>query len=310
VKFKKGDTVIYPQHGACLVQGSKKLVVDGVTREYLILKSVIGEMTLSVPVENADVVGVRPPVNADELDDLVSVLSKPDPRVPSNWSRRFKNHQEKLKSGDVYQVAEVVRNLAARNRDAALSAAERTMYERARINLISEIAPALKVSAEEAEVFLDAALAKGVLKPAKGGSKAAAESAPKPAKSDDDSEVDAPAAKAPAAEKPAKAPAAKAPAAKAPAAKAPAAEKAAKAAASKAPAAKAPAAEKAAKAPAAKAPAAKAPAAEKPAKAPAAKAPAAEKAAKAPAAKAPAAEKPAKAPAAKAPAAKKPAKKA
>ena len=61
---------------------------------------------------------MRPPVNADELEDLVSVLSKPDPRVPSNWSRRFKNHQEKLKSGDVYQVAEVVRNLAARNRDA------------------------------------------------------------------------------------------------------------------------------------------------------------------------------------------------
>ena len=95
------------------------------------------------------------------------MLVKPDPRVPSNWSRRFKNHQEKLKSGDVYQVAEVVRNLAARNRDASLSAAERTMYDRARINLISEIAPALKVSAEEAERYLDDALAKGVLKPAK-----------------------------------------------------------------------------------------------------------------------------------------------
>jgi len=93
--------------------------------------------------------------------------------VPSNWSRRFKNHQEKLKSGDVYQVAEVVRNLAARNRDASLSAAERTMYDRARINLISEIAPALKVKAEEAELFLDEALAKGVLKPAKATKKKA-----------------------------------------------------------------------------------------------------------------------------------------
>ncbi len=184
MKFKKGDTVIYPQHGACIVRGSEKLPFDGGTREYLILKSVIGDMTLKVPVENAGVVGVRPPVNADELDDLVSVLSKPDPRVPSNWSRRFKNHQEKLKSGDVYQVAEVVRNLAARNRDAALSAAERTMYERARINLVSEIAPALKVSAEEAEAFLDSALAKGVLKPAKGAAKTAAAEggAAKPAK--------------------------------------------------------------------------------------------------------------------------------
>lgn len=119
-----------------------------------------------MPTLKASEVGVRPPVNPEELEDLVAVLSKPD-RVPSNWSRRFKNHQEKLKSGDVYQVAEVVRNLAARNRDASLSAAERTMYDRARINLISEIAPALKVSAEEAERYLDEALAKGVLKPAK-----------------------------------------------------------------------------------------------------------------------------------------------
>ena len=64
----------------------------------------------------------------------------------------------------MYQVAEVVRNLAARNRDASLSAAERTMYERARVNLVSEISPALKVSAEDAEIYLDEALAKGVLK--------------------------------------------------------------------------------------------------------------------------------------------------
>lgn len=164
MKFKRGDTVIYPQHGACIVDGVKKESAFGETRDYLILRTVINEMTLKVPVDKAEEVGVRPPVGAEELEDLVSVLSKPDPRVPSNWSRRFKNHQEKLKSGDVYQVAEVVRNLAARNRDAALSAAERTMYERARINLVSEIAPALKVSTEDAERYLDDALARGVLR--------------------------------------------------------------------------------------------------------------------------------------------------
>jgi CarD family transcriptional regulator len=169
VKFKKGDTVIYPQHGACKVVATRKEdpFESGKPIEYLILSTVIGEMMLKVPLAKVDDVGVRPPVSPDELADLVAVLSKADPRVPSNWSRRFKNHQEKLKSGDVYQVAEVVRNLAARNRDASLSAAERTMYERARVNLISEIAPALKVSTEDAENYLDDALAKGVLKPAK-----------------------------------------------------------------------------------------------------------------------------------------------
>ena len=173
MKFKKGDTVIYPQHGACIVHGIKRMRAFGSVQEYLILKTVINEMTLSVPTAMVSTVGVRPPVSKSELEDLRSVLSKADPRVPANWSRRFKNHQEKLKSGDVYQVAEVVRNLAARNRDASLSAAERTMYDRARINLISEIAPALKVSSDEAEKFLDAALAKGVLKPAKEAKKKA-----------------------------------------------------------------------------------------------------------------------------------------
>jgi len=168
VKFKKGDTVIYPQHGACIVHGIKRMKAFGSVQEYLILKTVINEMTLSVPTAMANQVGVRPPVSKSELEDLRSVLSKADPRVPANWSRRFKNHQEKLKSGDVYQVAEVVRNLAARDRDSALSAAEKTMYDRARINLISEISPALKVSTDAAEVWLDAALEQGVLKPSKG----------------------------------------------------------------------------------------------------------------------------------------------
>jgi len=195
VKFKKGDTVIYPQHGACKVESISKQdpLNTGKVQDYLVLRTVIGEMTLRVPMSKVDEVGVRPPVSPDELEDLVAVLAKADPRVPSNWSRRFKNHQEKLKSGDVYQVAEVVRNLAARNRDASLSAAERTMYERARVNLISEIAPALKVTTDEAEQYLDDALAKGVLKPVK-AVKAVKALAPKvevaPKDADDDMDDD------------------------------------------------------------------------------------------------------------------------
>ena len=82
VNFKKGETIIYPQHGACIVMGTKKMEAFGEKREYLILQTVINEMTLKVPVDMAEEVGVRPPVSADELEDLVAVLSKPDPRVP------------------------------------------------------------------------------------------------------------------------------------------------------------------------------------------------------------------------------------
>ena len=162
--FKVGDRVVYPHHGAAIIEKKEMREVFGEKKEYLVLKVANGDLTLAVPSDKAEDVGMRPPISVEDIDDLFQLLGKKDVREPTNWSRRFKNHVEKLKSGDIYQVAEVVRNLAARNRDAALSAAERTMYERARINLVSEIAPALKVSAEDAEAFLDDALARGVLK--------------------------------------------------------------------------------------------------------------------------------------------------
>ena len=152
MKFKKGDTVIYPQHGACIVVGTKKMEAFGETQEYLILQD--GHQrddAVGADVEGRGGRGAAAGQRPTSSKTSCRCCPRPTRGCPSNWSRRFKNHQEKLKSGDVYQVAEVVRNLAARNRDASLSAAERTMYDRARINLISEIAPALKVSAEEAE---------------------------------------------------------------------------------------------------------------------------------------------------------------
>ena len=109
-----------------------------------------GELTLSVPVSNADDVGMRPPIGKDEVEDLFELLAKRDIREPSNWSRRFKNHQEKLKSGDVYQVAEVVRNLSLRDQSKGLSAGEKSMFVKARGVLVSELSFALEVSEDDA----------------------------------------------------------------------------------------------------------------------------------------------------------------
>ena len=163
--FKVGDKVVYPHHGAAVIEGTDNITMpDGAKSKYFVLRMTHGDLTLKVPTDRAEEIGMRYPISKEDVEDVFEVLAKKDVREPTNWSRRFKNHQEKLKSGDVYQVAEVVRNLAARNRDAALSAAERTMYERARINLVSEISPALGVSNEDAEQYLDDALARGVLR--------------------------------------------------------------------------------------------------------------------------------------------------
>ena len=141
-----------------MIEKKEKRTAFGRETDYPVLRMAHGEMTLAVPVDKVDDVGMRWPISGDDVDDLFDVLKKRDVREPANWSRRFKNHQEKLKSGDVYQVAEVVRNLALRDRDKGLSAGEKTLYQKARNVLVSELSFALDVSEDDAMDKVDAAL--------------------------------------------------------------------------------------------------------------------------------------------------------
>lgn len=150
MSFKPGDRVVYPHHGAAIIERKEKRLAFGEETEYLVLKMAHGDLTLSVPTDKAEEVGMREPISQEDVEDLFELLRKKDVREPSNWSRRFKNHQEKLKSGDVYQVAEVVRNLALREAAKGLSAGEKSMLVRARGVLVSELSFALDVSEDEA----------------------------------------------------------------------------------------------------------------------------------------------------------------
>ncbi len=156
--FKPGDKVVYPHHGAAVVERREKRMAFGEETEYLVLRMAHGEMMLSVPVDKVEDVGMRWPISTEDVEDLFDVLAKRDVREPANWSRRFKNHQEKLKSGDVYQVAEVVRNLALRDHAKGLSAGEKSLYTKARSVLVSELSFALDVSEDDATDKVDAAL--------------------------------------------------------------------------------------------------------------------------------------------------------
>ncbi len=156
--FKAGDRVVYPHHGAAIIEKTETKEVFGEKTDYLVLRMAHGEMMLSVPVDKAEEVGMRWPISGEDVEDLFEVLQRRDVREPANWSRRFKNHQEKLKSGDVYQVAEVVRNLALRDREKGLSAGEKTLYNKARSVLVSELSFALDVSEDDATEKVDGAL--------------------------------------------------------------------------------------------------------------------------------------------------------
>ncbi|HEX2040570.1 MAG TPA: CarD family transcriptional regulator [Acidimicrobiales bacterium] len=156
--FDVGDKVVYPHHGAATIERREKKEVFGETREYLVLKLAYGDLTLMVPCDNTDEVGLREVINDEEVEEVFAVLRKKEARMPTNWSRRYKNHVEKLKSGDIYQVAEVVRNLSIRDKDKGLSAGEKRMLTRARQILVSELTFAIGVSEEEAEKKLNDAL--------------------------------------------------------------------------------------------------------------------------------------------------------
>jgi CarD family transcriptional regulator len=156
--FDVGDKVVYPHHGAAIIERREQREFGGEVRDYLVLRLAYGDLTLMVPADNVEEIGLREVINDEEVEEVFAVLRKKEARMPTNWSRRFKNHVEKLKSGDIYQVAEVVRNLSIRERERGLSAGEKRMITKARQILISELAFATHESEEKAEAMIDKVL--------------------------------------------------------------------------------------------------------------------------------------------------------
>jgi len=159
MEFKVGDTVVYPHHGAAVIQAIEMRTVKGVEKEYLVLKVSQGDLTVRVPAENAEYVGVRDVVDEAGLDKVFEVLRTVHAEEPTNWSRRYKANGEKLASGDVNKVAEGVRDLWRRDLDRGLSAGEKRMLAKARQVLVGELALAEQSDVERADALLDEALA-------------------------------------------------------------------------------------------------------------------------------------------------------
>jgi CarD family transcriptional regulator len=153
--FRKGDTVVHPEHGAAVIQELREKEFLGEKRTYLVLRVAYGDLTLLIPVDSTEQVGLRQVVSKNEVKKVLKVLTEDESSMAANWSRRFKNNMEKLHSGDPYQVAEVLRNLAIREREKGLSAGEKRMILKARQILISELSYATAKTEDEAEIMID-----------------------------------------------------------------------------------------------------------------------------------------------------------
>jgi CarD family transcriptional regulator len=156
--FEEGDKVVYPHHGAGLVMTKETRELMGEEREYLTIKILHNELTVMVPCENAGKAGLRRIIDEEEIKKVTDVLTDEVSEMPKNWNRRFKYNREKIKTGDVFELAEVVRNLAIREMEKGLSTGEKQMYTRAKKILASEFMYALDKDEEGAEEYLDGLL--------------------------------------------------------------------------------------------------------------------------------------------------------
>lgn len=148
--FEVGDVVVYPHHGAGVIEGVSERSIEGKKREYFVLSMCQGNLKVMVPSENSVQVGLRNIITKDEVKEVLGVLKDKQSPMPSNWNHRYKKNRDKLRSGDIYQVAEVVRNLTLRDLDKGLSSGEKRMLNQARDILASELMYAEEIEAEDA----------------------------------------------------------------------------------------------------------------------------------------------------------------
>ena len=157
--YKVGDKVVYPHHGAGTVVKKEAREVLGEKREYLTIQILHNDMTVNVPAENAEAVGLRKVINEDTVKEVVKALTGNGTTMPKNWNRRFKHNRDKMKTGDIFELAEVVRNLAVRNNEKGLSTGEKQMFVKAKKILASELMYAKDLDEEATAEWLEEVLA-------------------------------------------------------------------------------------------------------------------------------------------------------
>ena len=174
--YNVGDKVVYPHHGAGTIVLRESKEILGETREILTIKILHNDMTVMVPADNAERVGLRKVIDEEAVKRVVQYLTSGGTEMPKNWNRRFKHNRDKMKTGDIYELAEVVRNLSLRDGDKGLSTGEKQMYVKAKKILASELMYAKNLSEDDAFEWLEGVLTDTVA-PASAAAKPAAKRA-------------------------------------------------------------------------------------------------------------------------------------
>lgn len=161
--FNLGDKVVYPMHGAGVIESMESKEVLGVTKNYFVLKMPIGEMKLMIPVDNVNNIGLRNIIDEDSVERVINILKQGAILNDSNWNKRYRDNMLKMKTGDIFEVAQVVRDLTFRDREKGLSTGEKKMLVSAKQMITSEIALATNEDGNGVLEYLDKIINENVI---------------------------------------------------------------------------------------------------------------------------------------------------
>lgn len=149
--FNIGDRIVYPMHGAGIIEEVEEVEILGEKRKYFIMRMPIGDMKVMVPVDTVDEVGVRQIIDNVDMEKVVEILRDHKSSMPQNWNRRYRANMDRIKSGDIFEIAAVVRNLIMLDSEKGLSTGERKMLSSAKQMLVSEMVLVCELDVDETE---------------------------------------------------------------------------------------------------------------------------------------------------------------
>ncbi len=156
--FNIGEKVVYPMHGAGVIESIEEREILGERRKYYIMRMPIGDMKVMIPLDQMDDIGIRKVIDSEEIENVLDVLASDTTKMHQNWNRRYRANMDLIKTGDVYEIAEVVRNLTLMDKEKGLSTGERKMLSNARQILISELVLVAELSEEEASNLVESVI--------------------------------------------------------------------------------------------------------------------------------------------------------
>ncbi|SHH44266.1 CarD family transcriptional regulator [Tepidibacter thalassicus] len=153
--FNIGDKIIYPSYGGGIINSIEEKEVLGERKRYYILKMVISEMEIMVPVDNINNLGIRHIIDKSQVEDLIKILKDEQGNMDKKWNKRYRDNMDKIKTGDIYEIAVVVRDLMIQDKEKGLSTGEKKMLNDAKDMLISELVLVLNENAEKVKELID-----------------------------------------------------------------------------------------------------------------------------------------------------------